>query len=676
MSEPSSSEPTRPAHLPTHAVWEAQHRLWRVGDNDDEGRWHGKQFTYRINGTLQGEFVYVAGKPDGRFRRYHPNGQVSIEGEHRLGAPVGVHTTYRSVDINDEAVHTCCLPPNARKLVTQYPDDGRQLDDYFDERGRRLQRDGSLYPETPVGVAATARLDLQRSCWVDGRYDRGKQHGCFSYWSLDGSLREVANYKQGQLDGLRERFVEDRCVERRMYKAGQPDGCAWERVARERFEDSTIDAQEGFYERGRPSGKWRYLDGAGQILATVDLGPIVDEVPLDDPALRTITHPDTLPLDPAREHVRRLIYTAHAGEAATLRTLTDSVPQLRPDVSEQILTQVRNETLEPPQYVAKLLHWLMRGVRAEHVFRALSAVFMREPEVGLQLLAVSSCLAPQELETRAAEILLLTGLGRISLVKRKIASIAEHHAAEASELAFNLRITYPKFDFWPVTAGINDVVSTELPTAVGQDLRAIRAALSKAATRLGKVRQALVSYASTRDAHEFELPPDLSHWTESEPTTLETYTFEALDADDVEQSDVVRVEESLELAAFSLPELMLQARTEWTTLCWLYFASGQPAASAGALELPTRLSPQPQFAAAITQSFQDLHRVTDQLRTSGIRSRARGVADCEWEGCAVSRLSRGLLLQAFAEIRERRAALYFAADDTCRSVWQDDLRAT
>lgn len=690
MPVPSSSEPARPASVPAQAVWESEHRFWRVGNCDAEGRWDGPQFTYRSNGTLQGEFVYVGGKPDGKFRRFHPNGEVSIEGEHRLGTQVGIHTTYRSTGENDEAVHTCCLPANAWRLLTHYPEDGRLIEDYFDDQGRRLLRDGSPYPERPENVSPEADFDHHKAAWVLGSYERGKPHGSFSYWHPNGAVLETANYKQGQLDGLRERFRDARCIERRMYKAGQPDGPAWERVANERFEDATISAQEGFYERGKPVGKWRYLNASGQIAATVDLGTSVDDVALDDAVLRTVTPQDSLALDPAREHVRSLVWAAHH-EPDTLRAKVAAIPQLLPDVSEQLLRGLRNETTEPPQYVAKLLHWLLRGARVEHVFRALSAVFLREPGVAHSLLRVALELAPDELEVRAAEVLVLTGLGRIGEATDKIDQLHERHPSEADELAFNLRVTYPAFGFWPSDVAFGEAVSPELPTEVEQELTPLREALSKAAQRLELVRRALVEYAANHGALEFALPPDLSHWITEEPTALDAYTFEARD-DEVDDEtnearsdtpagphakvDLVRVDEQLSLAEFSLPELMLQARTEWTTLCWIYFAAGGESLVTRGWQLPSERIAVPRFGAAMTHAFQSLFRVTDQLMTSGLRSRTQGLADCTWEGWPVSRLSRGLLVQAFAEFRERRAALFFAADATCRSAWQDDLRAT
>lgn len=700
MSAPSASDPARPASVPVQAVWEAEHRLWRVGSCDAEGRWDGPQSTYRKNGTLQGEFVYVGGKPDGKFRRFHPNGEVSIEGEHRLGTQVGTHTTHRaSAGENDEAVHTCCLPPNAWRLLTHYPEDGRLVEDYYDAQGLRLLRDGTPYPERPQSVSPTAWFDPHKAAWTDGNFERGKQHGSFSYWHPNGAVLETSNYKQGQLDGLRERFRDARCIERRMYKAGQPDGPAWERVASERFEDATISAQEGFYERGKPVGKWRYLNASGQIAATVDLGTSVDAVALDDAVLRTVTPQDSLALDPAREHVRSLVWAAHH-EPTTLRAKVDAIPQLLPEVSEQLLRGLRNETSEPPQYVAKLLHWLLRGARAEHVFRALSAVYLREPAVAHTLLRVALELAPDELEVRAAEVLVLTGLGRVSAANTKIDQLRERHPGEADELAFNLRVTYPAFGFWPSEVTFGSAVSPELPTQVEQGLTPLREALSKAAQRLELVRHALLAHAASNGPLEFALPPDLSRWITEEPTALDTYSFEARDdeaeneAADVSSDvsdgqshaeapkgppakvDVVRVDEQLNLAEFSLPELMLQARTEWTTLCWLYFAAGGETLAMNGWTLPTQAVEVPRFGAAMTHAFQTLFRVTDQLMTSGLRSRTQGLADCTWEGWPISRLSRGLLVQAFAEFRERRAALFFAADATCRSAWQDDLRAT
>src|SRR5690606_16987783 len=291
----------------------------------------------------------------------------------------------------------------------------------------RLLRDGSLHPVPPSTVSPSARFEPQQSAWVDGRYERAEKHGCFHFWSVEGTLREVAHFKHGQLDGLRERFRDEQCVERRMYKRDQTDGCTWQQFANERFEDVDIAAHEGFYERGKHVGKWRYLDAAGQIVATVDIGSAVDKVALDDAVFRTITPQDTLALDPLREHVRRVLYAAHYGEDATLIAEVRRVPQLLPTVSERIVRQLQNEPLEPAQYVARLLHWFMRSARAEHVFRALSAAFVRDAVVGLQLLKVSLRLAPDELETRAAEILLLTALGKLTLARQKLEPLAATH---------------------------------------------------------------------------------------------------------------------------------------------------------------------------------------------------------------------------------------------------------
>lgn len=679
----SCAEPTRPTNLPTNAVWDAQFNVWRVGENDENGRWQGQQFTYRSDGSLQGEYVYVAGKPNGRFRRYHPDGTLSVEGEYHLGAPVGTHTVYRSAAVNDEAVHTCCMPSNASKVLTHYPNDGRLLEEYYDAEGRRLLRDGSPHPEPPTTVPSSARFEPQQAAWVDGRYERAERHGCFHFWSPDGTLREVANYKHGQLDGLRERFVDERCVERRMYKAGQPEGCAWEQIAKERFEDIDIAAHEGFYERGKPVGKWRYLDATGQIVATVDIGPTVDEVALDDAVFRTVTPQDTLALDPAREHVRRVLYAAHHGDDAVFQAEVRRVPQLLAPVSEKIVRQLSNQPLEPAQHVARLLHWLMRGARAEHVFRALGTLLVREAAAGLRLLKVSLRLAPDELETRAAEILLLTALGKVRLARQRLEPLATTHPDAANELAFNLRVTFPEFDDWVARTPIGDEESPELPIETARDVPALRVALSKTAKRLGAVRDALSTYAEEVDSCEFALPPNLSHWSILEPTSLDHYTFDTAEdvdtAEDAEQpteGDLVRVDERLDLVGYSLTELMMQARLEWTTLCWLRFAAGQVGPTTERAPLPTEFEPQPRFGKALTQAFRDLYRVKDQLETSGIRTRNQGLPDCTWEGCSVSRLGRNLLVQAFAEMRERRAALYYAADDTCRSVWQDDLRET
>lgn len=590
-----------------------------------------------------------------------------MQGEHCLGAPVGQRVTFRSSGESDEAVHGCCMPRGSTRIVTHYLDDGRFLEDYFDERGRRILSDGSEYPARPESVSPNARFELNKDSWVDGTYERAQPHGRLTSWSRGGALREVAHYKHGQLDGLRERYFDAQCVERRMYKAGLPDGPAWERVDTGLFERREIAAREGFYETGEQTGKWRYLDTNGQILAIVDLGQLTPEISVDDAVLRTITSQDTLCLDPAREQCRALLFLSHHGDGTQLKNAVDVVPQLSVTASTIWLRQLRDEGLSAPRHIAKLLQALLRGARAEHVFRALAGIFHREPGVGLQLLQVSLRLAPLEVETRATEVLLLTGLGRVTDARSKIAALAESHPVEAEDLAFNARVTFPDFDYWPVNISLGQDVSPDLPSGVGQDLDAMKTALHKSASRVQQVRAALLAHRLLHDCHEFAIPPDMSHWLGAEPALLETYSFE-------NEGDQVLVDEQLSLEGHTLVELMLLARTEWTTLCWLRFACG--AALEVSLEnpLPEALEPNPRFAAALTRAFHDLYRATDQIQTSGIRSRRQGLPESEWEGVSMGRLSRGLLIQAFAEYRERRAALYFAADATCRSVWQDDLR--
>lgn len=637
---------------------------------DAEGRWEGPQFTYRSNGSLQGEFTYVAGKPDGKFRRFHPTGALSIEGEHHLGTPVEVWRTYRSAGLSDEAVHECCLPPNTWQVVTHYPGDGRTLDDYFDDQGRQLLRDGSLHPEHPAEVPADARYDYDNQVWHSGQYERAKRQGCFTFWSKAGTMLEVAHYKQGALEGLRERYRQGLCVERRMYRAGELDGPAWEPVPATRFEDTSIAAQEGFYEQGMQVGKWRYLDATGQIVATVEFGPVLDQMPFDDLlAITSETH-EPPPLDPAREHLRRLFTSAHSdSNQGALQGIASSIPQLTLAVSEQWLRKLRNEQLEPPQYLAKLLQALLRGMRPEHVFRALCGASMRHPDVGLRLLKVALLLSPDDLEIRAAEALCLTGLGRIREANERVTRLSGDYPREASELRLNLNVTFPEFNYWATPAVDGAHVAAELPTEVTQELESLRAALSKAACRLGLVRLALLEYEAKHGPCEFALPPDLAEWPLEQPATLDVYSFEA-------EEDTVQVDERLELADYSLPELMLQARTEWTLVCWLHFASGSTGTPPlDRQALPEVLTEPVHFGATLTQAFQDYFRVADQLQTAGIRSRNQHLPDCHWEGQAVSQLSRGLLMQAFAEYRERRAALFFAADASCRSPWQDDLRA-
>jgi hypothetical protein len=590
-------------------------------------------------------------------------------GEHHFGELVGSRTLYRSAALSDEAVRDCCLPPSAAKVVMHHRADGRILEDYYDATGARILEDGSPYPDVPKSVSPEAHFDFGDQTWVAGTYERGFPHGNVTSWGKSGELLEVAHYKHGKLDGIRERYVRNECVERRMYAEGELHGPAWERIAPSHFERSDIAAREGNYEKNEPVGKWRYLDAAGHPLLTVDLGPMFTHVSLDEVAALTEPDSERSTMHPAFRHVRRLLGISEtAAQTATLTELAGTVPQLTREASERWLRSLQTEPLEPPQHVAKVLRGLLRGVRVQHVFRTLASAFSRRPNVGLSFLQVALSLAPNDVESLATEILLYTGCGQLTKASACVSRIRESHPTEATDLEFNLRVTFPTFDYWPAKTELGSDVSPDLPTGTDQPVLHLRQALSKAATRLSSVRRAIEAVAGEAE-HEFELPPDVSAWFHEEPTTLESYTFDA-------EGDTVEVQEPLDLRGYSLTELMLQARIEWTTLCWLHFATGASFEGFAARELPSAVTPRADYGAALTRAFQDLYRVADQVQTGGIRSLRQGLPDCTWEGRKITDLSRGLVVQAFLEYRERRAALYFAGDGTCRSPWQDDLRST
>lgn len=668
----STTTPLRPASVPAAAVWEPKFEFWRVGGCDAQGRWEGPQTTYRLDGSLQSEFVSVAGKPNGPFRRFHPNGDISMIGEHHFGELVGSRTLYRSATLSDEAVRDCCLPSSAAKVVMHHRADGRILEDYYDASGARILEDGSPYPDVPKSVSPDAHFHFNDQTWVAGTYERGFPHGNVTYWGKTGERREVAHYKHGKLDGIRERYANNECVERRMYAEGEPHGPAWERIAQGHFERAAIAAREGSYEKDEPVGKWRYLDAAGHPLLSVDLGPMLTEVSLDDVAALTEPHSEPPTLHPSLRHVRRLLHAAQRaaqhGDPTTLTDVIDSVPQLTREASERWLRSLQTEPLAPPRHLAKILRGLMRGVRTEHVFRTLASAFSRKPNVGLSFLRVALLLAPNDVDNLATEILLYTGCGQLGKARACISRMRESHPTEAADLAFNLQVTFPTFDYWPARTELGSDVSPDLPSGAAQPIRNLRQALSKAAIRLTSVRRSLKALAG-EEGHEFELPPDVGAWLHQEPATLESYTFEA-------EGDTIEVQEPLDAQGYSLTELMLQARIEWTTLCWLHFATGASSEGFSTGELPSAVTPRSDYGAAITRAFQELYRVADQVQTGGIRSHRQGVPNCTWEGRKVTELSRGLVVQAFLEYRERRAALFFAGDATCSSAWQDDLRST
>lgn len=688
--------PTPPAALARDGEWRAADSTWRCGDKDSAGHLHGLQCYYRQDGTLRAEYHYQHGQLHGRFRRYHPDGALAREGEYSSGNSAGEEVAYGSKAATDEPLRRCCVPPGAHKLVIRYADEGVKSEAFLDEQGRALLQDGSLHPERPTSVTPDARYIPEGEHWESGRYRAGQREGVWRWWSKAGEPREVAEYAEDQFHGSRQLYDAGRLVASWTYHRGTLHGSGYSRVSAGTYADERITWQHGEFTNGVSCGVWRYLNEEGGLLYEVDLGPGIAALPPDDSVL--VATPPSPPeaLDPARGWMLRLRQLAAASSccetepatACQVPSDTRAPPALSRHASQRWIEVSRKTQGDVSAVLAKLLEALMRGTAPSLVLREMACYLLGHPSAGLALVEASLAFEPQALQAQATRVLLLVELGQPETARRLLAELHPRLGPEAATLQALLDITFPRFDYLPKLIDLDSRIIEQLPDHAVADTERLHRAIGKAAMRLDLVRHALQARLEElgQSRNVSWLPPDVSSLSSppfaqnaenastSSALTLESYAFEAQFAGESPQHppsvDTVLVDETLQLDGCGIGELMRQARTEWSSLCWLCFSAGL-----GQIALPREARSPQSFAQALATAFGRHHLLQDQLRTGGLRSRMLGAADFEWEGLSVRGLSNTLLKQAHDEYLEMRAVLFFAADDSCRSPWQDDLRA-
>lgn len=697
-----TSDPSRglspPEPLPREAEWQVAERTWRCGDKDTSGSLHGLQRYFRQDGTLRAEYHYCHGERHGPFRRYHPDGTLAREGAHQAGNPVGQVIAYRSLEASDEPLRRCCVPPGAHKMVIQYGHQCVEWESFLDQQGRQLLPDGSLHPERPPSVDEVARYVPQNEQWESGCNQGTKRDGVWKWWSKSGQLREVAEYAAGQHHGVRQTYTDGQLVASWTYRQGTLHGSGFSRVTPGTYEDSRIVWQQGHFTDGVSSGVWSFLDAQLAPLFEADLGVGLRALPPDDPAFVTPATSPPSKLDPARISLLRLRQLSNdsstldpeAPVGCPLPARAGGSPALTRQASQRWIETSRNTRGDVATVLAKLLEGLTRGVAPSLVLREMACYLLQHPTAGLELVNASLALEPEALEAQATRILLLAELGQLQAARQILAQLRPRLGPQANSLQSLLDITFPAFDYLPARFALDPHMAEQLPDCSAPDVKRLRQAIGKAAMRLGLLTQTLHQRLDElgQSPHAAWLPPDVSflldpaphsnaspEWTSTRSELqLESYTyqaeFEGDSPDEPPTVDTVVVDETLKLEGYGIGELMRRARNEWTSLCWLCYSAGLKEVA-----LPVEAQSPEDFGRAITTAFTRHHRLQDQLRTGGVRSRALGALDFEWEGLPISDLGSTLLKQAHDEYLEMRAMLYFAADETCRSPWQDDLRA-
>ncbi len=702
----------RPDTVPSDAEWNVRAGEWELTPRDAMGRPEGVVRSWRADGTRSTEYEYRGGELEGAFKRFHPDGSIAREGLFRAGRQHGTTVAhgYDGPGVTPEPMQSCCVPPGAWQLQQDFEDGGLSEVRWYDRAGARLLRNGAPHPRRPEGVPREARFDEGRDQWGVVRFSGGGHpEGVWLRWARDGVLRERDEYREGKAHGLWQRFDEaGNLSEQSEWRDGARTGPYRRvRVPAELYADARVFEERGAFDRDQAVGAWSLLDADGTALRVYDLGSALDDAALCASPVLAEAEPPTAPFDQAASAIgetwmamareleaggriaEAILASARAaaatGEVHPLRAALDRLALPRTPACERAMA---DELLARASRRLDLVaNGLAYGGDATSLLRSLASSLTGRDRVALDLVDAAVLLSPDRSDCRITRALVHVHLGRPDAARSDVASLPPELASQREFLDLHTRILFPAFDFTPATTELQ-TRWTEVPEGPGQPLDKVRVQIQKYATRLGRIRAAVLARLPPGAPPPW-CPPDLSNLLPAGPVPLETWQFEeTLDEPSDPSSDVpsdqpsgvpdakppetelVTVDETTTLdEATPLPALMRYARRDWNGLCWLCWGVGL-----GRVAMPDALVPRDGFGIALGMSVERLWRCRDRILTSGLRSRIQGMPDFEWEGVAIDRLSPIHVEIAADEYREMRAVLCWLYDDSVQSPWQDNVR--
>lgn len=716
---------TRPPNVPPEAWWVGEEREWELGEISG-GVKHGTFRYWRADGTLCNECTYHDGVPEGPFKRFHENGEVSQTGQFVRGELHGTRTWYACDQPTSERMHDAGVSELVRRTEMDY-DMGRVLAvRHYDASGRRVLPDGAPYPLTPDGIGEDAefRPDLG-GVWVRGGLDeKNERSGPWTFWTRDGVLLEETEYRDGTKSGTSIQFhpggaqkaegdyLEDQKVGvwrfwtaegrlereveydhdqlagmmRRYDEAGNPtleaefdNGCKhgafFARVRPGYYADPRVRAERGQFHYDHACGQWNLLDENETVVTTVELGRPITR---DEPLLQSSAFVDEHRSDAEWQQLgERLIGEGRVVEAlcALARGAGQSTTALKEalrahtlPLSEEASNTAAAHVLGAAQgSLAPLANALVRGADAPSLLRGI-AIYLDQrhlSQAALDYVNAALALRPTARDYYFTRSLIHMSLGKDSDAREDAMLLKAEDPDKAQFLLAYARILFPTFDFWPHRV-VPQTYYDNLPERPAQPLEAIQDVAKKYATRLHIMRNRLIELAG---ANVRWMIPDLSALLPQGPFELQTYSIEMTDGDG--EPYTVSIDETLSPQNWQIPELLKYARGEWNALCWLCWSVGM-----NHVGLPSEITPRRDMGEAAGMSAQRLLRIRDKLHMGGWRARNEEIPGFDWEGIDIDLMSPHLATIAEVEYAEMQAMFKWLCGDQNRSPWQDNLRGS
>jgi antitoxin component YwqK of YwqJK toxin-antitoxin module len=681
----------RPRQVPEGAVWVAEADEWREGAVDSAGARQGLHRTWRPDGTLRDEATFVDGRSEGHYRRFHPSGEVAREGELRGGDPQGTLYAFASDAPTAEPLRSCCVPPNAWQLQTDYERGQVVALRWYNRGGVQILENGEPRPPHPATVPPQAGYDEGARQWVLGAFDAAyNRTGHWRRWSTEGVLVEEENLDAGLRHGLWRRFrAEDGALELEIdHVHGARHGRSLNlALAPDSYQDARAAAEEGTFERDRAVAAWTLRDAGGQVIVTRDLGVAPDDDALarspalaDGDGVRSAAAAAAFAalartLEAERrvgESILAMARSAAAtGDDRPLRAWLGRVVWPRSATTAQEIAAAAAD--QAGSSLAALLDALLRGGDAAALLRAIASVATAH-RAALDLVDAALMLAPDRPACRVTRALVHIHLGSPERAAADARSLPEDWEEQRKLLLDYARVVFPVFDFWPARTAV-ETTFQDAPSEPAQTLDAIRAVVAKYATRIGLVRAEVVRRmgGDAPAPGAAWLPPDLGALLPAGPVALGAWRFQqSFEAEEPGAPAVVEeiaVDEAPALKGQSIPALLRLARGDWASLCWLCWSAGLDRVA-----LPETLSPPASFGAAAAMSVERTWRCRDRLTSGGLVAMSRGVPGFEWEGLPIDLMPRILAEIVTEEMVETRALYSWLIDATAESPWQNDLR--
>ncbi|MGC4117921.1 MAG: thiol reductase thioredoxin [Myxococcales bacterium] len=682
--------PARPKNVPPKAVWNGADGEWALETRNGVAKY------WRRDGSLCNECTFKDGKPNGPFKRFHNNGQVSQEGSFLDGELHGTRTWHACDEPTQEQMLTPGMSDRVRRSEMDY-EQGRVLAvRHFDAEGTRLTPDGDPYPERPPLVPDEAEFQPDVG-WVLATLDvQGRRNGTWQRWTASGELAERTEYVEDVRAGPSTLFhpngkkaeegvyAEDlregvwksfdskgAVVAEVRWHGGCRSGPAVDCSVAGQYRDPSITTESGSFEEDHAVGPWSLKDASEHTVIRKDLGPKVDADKLaSSPVLANEGKPadewllageeylaQKRPAEAILAAARAMACSATVNDFLDIHTLI-ALPRAAAHAEEIAAEITRTEAPLPV-----LLNVLLRGASPAPIFRAVAIRLDQEgkPRAALDYVNAAILLEPEKNEYLFTRSLILMSLGLAELAVEDGQARGAADAGEGRFLVSYAGLLFPRFEFWPGREKPQTRYDG-LPEAPAQPPAQIRAVFLKYLTRLSILREAQLSFVQQGFAPAWLLP-DVGAQLPKGRVKLDEFAFDGGDEQEVS------VDEHLAVTGLGLPEIQRLARAEWTAATWLCWACGLEE-----IALPKTIAPPQDFGQAAGMAVERLWRARDQRVTGGEGARKSKVPGFKWEGMDVDQLHPALVSMCENEYAEMAAMFRWLADAGHRSPWQDNLR--